>query len=637
VVGDALISLNGEEDISILAIHILLSVVSGIILQSLVNAPLLCYLSLAFFAGLLSLWKRRFLYLIILTLSAANMQLQRPVEPDLAGHDLTYSGIVVGEDNYEHFTKLLIHIDRVILPGDTIEYAVPVEYYAYKDGVFLGKRLVIKGRIGRARSAYRPNLLTGRIVSEDIPQHPFGVIFNPLRNYINDLLGKTLSRDHYSIARGLILGGSGRLGRELREVFSRAGILHILAVSGLHVGFVALFFGLMLFIVPLDYRLKFVIVMLALFMYAGVTGFRPSVCRAASMVFLFGMASILQRNVKHVHILNVTALAFLTFSPLLIFDISAQLSFAAVYGILYLYPRIDELLIGKVRKRYFRFVLRPMAVSFSAQLFVAPLLIYYFHRLSIYAVFANLLIVPLAAAIIFMLFICVATGFFWYSFVEIVSFPISGLLALLVTFSKFFARLPLSTVQLTGSPLLLFPLYFLVWKRIRRFVPWVLIAAAAVFSIAGSADCITVCTGAKSILVMLPSGEKILVCVQRTAGQRIILDRNGVHVLDYLVAPSGYYPAKNEYITLPGKMHYKKYRCGDLTIHLSGDVLVKYRNSEFECDLTDGQRSGGSGSITYWLSNGDRQFILRGYLYPSIFDQMILDARVVFARLKMLL
>ncbi|MGB7055338.1 MAG: ComEC/Rec2 family competence protein [bacterium] len=620
-----------------MAIHILLSVVSGIVLQALVNIPLFYYLPLALVAAVLSLWKRRFLYVVVIVLSAVNLQLQRPAEPGYTERNLTYSGIVVGEDHYEHFTKLLIHIDKVFLPNDTVEHVLPVEYYAYEHGVFLGKRLVIRGRVRRARNAHRPNILTGRIVAWSIPQHFFGVVFYPVRNHIDALLRKMLSGDQYPIASGLTLGGSGRLGRELREVFSRAGILHILAVSGLHVGFVALFFGLLLFIVPLDYRLKFVIVMLGLSMYAGITGFRPSVCRAASMAFLFGMALVLQRNVSHIHVLNITALAFLIASPSLIFDIGTQLSFTAVYGILYLYPKIDALMIRKIPSRRMRFVLAPMAVSFSAQLFVAPLLVYYFHRLPMYAVLANLLIVPIAAAIIILLFLCFVTGLFWYALVEVVSFPVSVLITVLVAISEFVAKIPLSTVQITVSPLLVFPLYLLVWKRMRRFVPWAMIAAVSIFTIAGSADCLTVCIGAKSILITVPSGERILMCAQRAAAQRILLDRNGVHELDYLVAPSRYYPVKKEYITLPRRMYYKNFVYRDLTVHLSTNVLLKFHDAKLEYSLTDVQQSGENGTVTYWLSNGKRQCVLHGSLYCSIFDQLVLDARIVFARLRMLL
>jgi ComEC/Rec2-related protein len=602
-----------------------------------INIPLLYYLPFALLGGMLAMWKRRFLLLTVAVLSAANLELQQSSEASVVDRNMTFSGVVIGETHYENYTKLFIRIDHVLLDKGAVEHPLFVEYYAYERGIFLGKRLVVKGYIKQSRSTYRMSVLTGRIISSSIPRQFFGTVFHPLRQYVDDLLKKTFRHDQYTIASGLILGGSGRMGKELKDVFGRAGVLHILAVSGLHVGFVALFFGLLLFLLPLDYRLKFIVVMLGLFVYAGVTGFRPSVCRAASMAFLFGLASVLQRNVNHIHVLNITALAFLTVRPVLIFEVGTQLSFAAVYGILFMYPKLDAVIKKRIRMRGVRLVARPMAVSLSAQIFVAPLLIHYFHRLPVYAVLANLLVVPIAAAIIFLLFACFGIGLLWYGLVEYISLPVSCLINILVAVSGFFARLPFSTIKIIVSPLLVFPLYLMVGMRMRRFVPWVLIVVASVFSIAGSCDCLTVCTVAKGMLIITPSRESVLICVQRTSAQQICLEKSGIDELDYLMAPSPCYPVKSAFISLPGQMCYKQYRLGDLEVRLSKDIVLRFRETEIACALSDLRRTGERGEYTFWLSNGKQQCVLRGSQYCTVFEQMIFDAQIVLARLKMLI
>ncbi len=609
--------------------------VSGIILQSLAHIPLLYYAPLLLLAAMGALWERRLLYLIVLVFSAVNLQLRIPTLPEHVGYDLIYSGIVMGEDNHEHFTRLLVQIDHVMSRGDTIKYRTLAEFYVYEDGVFTGKRLFIRGRMKRARSIYRPNLLNGRIVSHSSPRSLFGV-FGPLRNYIDDLLRKILGPDHYPIGCGLILGGSRRLNQDLKDVFGRAGILHILAVSGLHVGFVALFFGLLLFSIPVDHRIKFLIVMTGLFVYAGVVGFRPSVCRAATMAFLFGMARVLQRNVDHLHILNVTALLFLFINPLLVFDVGAQLSFAAVYGILYLYPKIDAQFIKRLRRRYLRFLLRSMAVSFSAQVFVAPLLVFYFHRLPVYVVFANLIILPLAAAIIFTLFVCFLTAWLWSGFASVISYPLGVTISMLVTISRLFARMPMSVIQFSLSPLLLLPLYSLLWGKIRRIVLFLLPLIALGLTIAASADCIMVCAGAESVLVIMPCGERILVCARQNASQRIFLEKCGTYHIDFLLAPSRYYPARRQYIAWPGKMQYKRVLYRDLEIKLSENLLLDFRGSTRLFPLSIEANDRGGDGITFWLSNGDQELVVRGSLYPSIFDQSLTEAQIAFCRLRML-
>jgi len=587
-------------------------------------------------AFVLSFWKHQFLYVILVLFAAINLQWQRPGEIKFSQRDLLYSGIVVGEDHHEQYVRLLIQVDKILLANDTIDYHSSVEYFAREHDVFLGKRIVMKGRIDSSRYMHRPNVFSGRIVASSVVPNISGTVFYPVRRYIDDQLRKSFRGEHYQIASGLILGGSGRLTGELREVFARAGILHILAVSGLHVGFVGMFLGLLLFFVPLDYRMKFLILMVGLSIYAGVTGFRPSVCRATVMAFLFGLAIVLQRNVDRIHVINVTAIVFLLFNPLLLFDVSAQLSFAAVYGILYLYPKFDELIIRKAKHKL-RYLLTPMAVSFSAQLFVAPLLIYYFHRLPIYAIFTNILIVPIASVVIFLLFMCFIIGLFWMAPVHIIAVPISLLISALIGLSRFVARIPLSAINITAPPLLLLPLYLMLWKKARRLVIWGAITGMSVFSVVWSVDCLTVCTAAKSILITVPSGARILVSTQKTTAQSVFLEKQGISELDYLIAADQYRSARKGFVPIPDMMHFKRFICGDLIIHLAEDLTIKFRDEEIEYKLSNLRQTTESGAITYLLTDGNERHVVRGSLYYSIFEQMILDVQLLLARIKLLL
>lgn len=598
--------------------------------------PLLYYAPALASAFMLSFWKRQFLYVVLVLFSAISLQLQRPGEIKHGERDLLYSGIVVGEDHHEQYVKLLIQIDKILLANDTIEYHSSVEYFTREDDIFLGKRITMRGKINSSRYVHRPNVFSGRIVESSVAHNILGTVFYPVRRYIDDQLRRLFRGEHYQIASGLILGGSGRLTGELREVFARAGILHILAVSGLHVGFVGMFLGLLLFFVPLDYRVKFLILMVGLSIYAGVTGFRPSVCRATVMAFLFGLAIVLQRNVEHIHVINVTAIVFLLFNPLLLFDVSAQLSFAAVYGILYLYPKLGELIIQKA-KRKLRYLLTPMAVSFSAQLFVAPLLIYYFHRLPIYAIFTNLLIVPIASTIIFLLFICFIIGLFWITPLGIIAVPVRILISALLGLSQFVARIPLSTINITAPPLLLLPLYLMLWKKARRFVVWGAIAALSIFSVAWSVDCLTVCTAAKSILITVPGGARILVSTQKATAQSVFLEKQGVSKLDYLIAADQYRPVRKGFVAMPDMMHFKMFICGDLELYLAEDLKIKFHDEEIEYTLSSLRQTTESGAMTYLLTDGHERHVVRGSLYCSFFEQMILDVQLLLARMKLLL
>jgi len=573
--------------------------------------------------------------LIVLVLSAVNVYSSRPPDSNFNERDMVYSGIVYGENHYEHYTKLLLHIDRIFLTGDTIDYHSRVEYYAFGHDVYFGKRLTIKGRLRPSRYAHRPAHLSGDIIASSTHDHVFGMIFNPARNYVDRLLSDLFRDDHYRIASGLILGGSGRLRGELKEVFSRAGVLHILAVSGLHVGFVGIFLGAFLFFIPLDYRIKFLIIVCGLIVYAGVTGFRPSVGRATLMAFLFGVAMVSQRNVSGMHIINITAIAFLLVNPLLLFDVSAQLSFGAVYGILYLYPRLQERVINRVRQRILRIILRPMAVSFSAQVFVAPLVIYYFHRLPLYAVFTNLLIVPIASVIIFLLFLCFSVGWMWFAMAKAIAVPAGIFISVLVALSDFAAKIPLSSIRLSTSPLMILPFYFLFWKRVRKPALWLIMISICLFSLARCVDCFTVCSAARGILVTTPGDEHIFLTDKVSVIQRVFLERQGITELDYLVAPSRDYPAGRGFVALPEKMHFTELTCGDMRIRISDRVRIVFRDCEMEYAWSDLRDQSERGRVTHLLSDGKSEYVVQSNLYGTVTEQMFVDMQLILHRLAL--
>ena len=608
---------------------------AGVLIQSICGIPLYCVIPALVICAALSFWKKHFTYGLIFLLSAVNVDLQLG-NFDFGERNLIFSGVVVGETQYQRHVKLLINIDRIFINGDTLGCDLPVEHHVYERNVFLGKRLHIKGRVRSSRFAYRPNVLSGSIIRSEVSRHPFGIVFHPIRKSIDRTLKCSLADDHYRIASGLILGGSGQLGQELRDVFTRAGILHILAVSGLHVGFVAMFIGFLLLFLPLDYRLKVFIILCGLMLYAGVTGFRPSVCRAMIMAILLGLAVILQRNVDHIHIMNIAAIVFLLVRPSLIFDVSTQLSFVAVYGILYLYPKIKAFIIARVEPRFLKVVLVPMAVSLSAQVFVAPLIVYYFHRLPVYAVLTNVVVIPLATVTIFLLFLIILVGSLCFAFVEIIAAPVSVLITVLIAISKFFANLPFSSVSLTVSPLVTFPFYLLVSTRARRIVIWLILVILFMSTLAQLADCLTVRKASGCILITTPAGENILVCAKPRSSARGLMLKEGIEELDYLVAPSPLFPVRGVYVPLPDKTHFKDLRYDDLGIHISDRVVIDFLDEVMEFDWVLPKNLQRSGEITYVLTNGKEKCVMHGQLYGSIVEQMIVDAKMVVYRISLL-
>ncbi|GAI07845.1 unnamed protein product, partial [marine sediment metagenome] len=486
-----------------------------------------------------------------------------------------------------------------------INYKIPVEFYTREHKTYLGRKLLIKGRIKNSKFANRPNLLTGNIIETDPGSTFLGTVLFSVRGYIDSMLKSLLMNEHYDLGTGLILGGSGRLKKDLKDVFVRAGVLHILAVSGLHVGFVCMFVGFILIFIPISARIKFFIIMLVLCLYTGITGFRPGVCRATLMAFLFGLSLILQRNVDGVHIINITAIIFLLINPLLIFDIGAQLSFSAVYGILFLYPIIENSIIKRINVKLYKFIMTSMAVSFSAQLSVSPLLIYYFHRLPTLAVISNLIIVPIASITIFLLFFCLIIGTFSFMLAKMIAVLISILLSILIIISKLFAGIPFSTITLYISPIILLLLYFIYSRRLRKLAIYSIIIISIFLSISSLSDCVIIKTGTAGTLISTPYGENIFITSRRSKVQTaVFLANQNIEKLDYLAATENHYPVEKKFFELPDKLHVKRIKFGKMTINVSDNINIIFREKKITLDNSDFKYYEEEENLSYILTDG---------------------------------
>ncbi|HLX11177.1 MAG TPA: DNA internalization-related competence protein ComEC/Rec2, partial [Bacteroidota bacterium] len=186
---------------------------------------------------------------------------------------------------------------------------------------------------------------------------------------------------------------------ELRNAFVNAGIMHVLAIAGLHVGFAALIlYSIFSFIgFRKEWAASFTI--LGLIYCAFLSGGHIPVIRAVTMAAIFVGARIFERKVDLYQVLAVAASVLLLWRPIMFFDAGFQLSFAAVGGLVYLIPKFESWIEGlpeRFRSNVFsRIVLISMAVSLAATIATLPLTAYYFQKVSIVGIVVNLAAVPL--------------------------------------------------------------------------------------------------------------------------------------------------------------------------------------------------------------------------------------------------
>ena len=209
-----------------------------------------------------------------------------------------------------------------------------------------------------------------------------------------------------SILKALLLGYTGELDTAQREAFSVAGLSHVLAVSGLHLGIIWSVAAALL--APLAWlrlrRLQAAIIWLLLWGYAVVTGLSPSVIRACVMASVVLAGIIIGRKAYPMNSLFVAAFAMLLYNPHYLFQVRFQLSFLSVFSILLFYRPLYNLLPHK--HRIARQAASLLAVSAAAQLGTLPLVIYYFHTLPLAGLLTNLIVVPLLPLLL-------GGGFLW--------------------------------------------------------------------------------------------------------------------------------------------------------------------------------------------------------------------------------
>lgn len=294
-----------------------------------------------------------------------------------------------------------------------------------------------------------------------------------------------------SLLAAFSVGEKRGFSQELKEVYSDAGVSHLLALSGLHLG---LFYMVVVTLLGFAggsrkwYIARELLALLLLWVFAFVAGLTPSIVRAAVLFSLVSVGRCLRRDSSSLNSLAFAAMVMLLFSPRLLFDISFQLSFSAVLAIILLTPWLRELLGCNKRGRLYRSAVSLLAVSFSAQVGVLPFVWYYFGTFPLYFLFANQLLVPLATVLmtlVVQLWATVPVPLVQ----QCVAWLLSWLLAFMNGVVEFVASLPVASVMLPQvgvagacfTAFMLAAFFYCVMRR--RYLFAALISMAAVVTV----------------------------------------------------------------------------------------------------------------------------------------------------------
>ncbi len=202
-----------------------------------------------------------------------------------------------------------------------------------------------------------------------------------------------------ALSNAICLGDKSKLTPEIKELFAKCGIMHIVAVSGLHVGAIYIMTGKVLQLLRIKIMQSKVIAIIFIWIYAIIIGTPQSVLRAASILTYIVIGELFNKSFSSLNGILACAFFTLIIAPKNIYNLSFQLSYAAYIGIILIFPIFAP--PQKGGNKYAKKIIASIGVSVAAQLLTTPITIYHFHGTSINSFILNILVIPLTSLLIY--------------------------------------------------------------------------------------------------------------------------------------------------------------------------------------------------------------------------------------------
>ncbi|KPK41802.1 MAG: hypothetical protein AMJ78_04495 [Omnitrophica WOR_2 bacterium SM23_29] len=386
-----------------------------------------------------------------------------------------------------------------------------------------------------------------------------------VRNKIDKIIISYLPPGSANFLNAVLLGQRQDIDFELNDTFMKTGTVHLLAISGLHIGLLVFLVMLILKMLRFPYKLNIIATMFFLIFYAILTNGRPSVVRATIMAQVILVGTLIGRESSIWNSLGLAAIIILGFEPNALFDAGFQLSFISVASILYIMPKSEELfyynrkLSSSFIGRWKRYLIEAAFASAAVWIGILPFILCYFNIVTPIAVLANLFAVPLT-------FLIIASSIPFIIFGAVV--PLVGkifagttwlLCVTLFGITDIFSKIPLSYLYFPKpSPFLIFVYYIFIvaligHKRFKISVGKIAIVGLVLINILvwpgalkqndGRLSVTFLDVGhGDSIFIEFPNGENMLIDGGKgrdtDMGQKVILPflRNkGIYSIDAIV------------------------------------------------------------------------------------------------------
>lgn len=295
------------------------------------------------------------------------------------------------------------------------------------------------------------------------PKWKFLQELNNVRNRIIKTHARYLKSPNLEILGGIVFGDDAVAPPDyIKASFVNSGLLHILAASGMNVAFIYGFWYFILRRLRVPFKITVVSGMLVIILYTLMTGLGPSVIRAALMLLFILAGKLIDRDAHSVALLALVATLMLIYNPAYINDVGFQLSFLVTFGLL---TTANAVLAKLQNSKIPAWLSSAVLIPVIAQIWVAPIQMFYFNTFSTYSVFANVAIMPFLSVISFGGFVSSVLAVFspiakYVCFVS--DFVLKYLLDVLVWISNFFSSLPYSLISTTHPNIIQIVIYYLI-------------------------------------------------------------------------------------------------------------------------------------------------------------------------------
>ena len=324
--------------------------------------------------------------------------------------------------------------DSLIVIGDLETFKSPKNIYErdYKDFVF-------------------NKYISAEIKDPLILQHKKLETFNVLvyidnfKKAVEDIFDKYLSIKNSGFVKAIILGEKSGLEVEVKNNFIQSGVLHLLAVSGLHVGFLFIFITLLLKkILVLGEKSFLLLTSTIIISYMFLTGLSPSVIRAGLMVLIFLVSNPLKRKLSPYDILATSGIISILIDSNQVFSVGFKLTFLAVFSIIFIFKKLNKLYLDSIAqvsdvKLYYykillnkdsfiyKYIIVTILLSLSISFGTLPLIMYEFGRLNLFSILLNVFLIPLTAISFTLAFIVLLTSYISSIFTLFIAFLLENI------------------------------------------------------------------------------------------------------------------------------------------------------------------------------------------------------------------